>query len=78
VSKVEDFVELIGQIAQRAGLTALYTPGPKPDMHDLVIYLEPEMVNELLRIRYVRGELEPRYIAINRKVWDRWAAEALL
>jgi len=77
VAKVEDFAELVGQMAQKAGLTAIYTPGPEPDTHDLVIYLEPEKVNELLRIRYVLGADVPRRIIINREVWTRWAAELL-
>lgn len=74
--RIEDFLELVGQIASRAGLTAIFTSGPTPETSDFVIYLEPELVNELVRVRYVRGEKLPRLIEINpktrRMLEERW------
>jgi len=68
IERVDEFISLIGEIAAKAGLTTIYTTGPGPRDTDFVVYLEPELVNELLRVRYIPGEKFPKKIFIDRKV----------
>jgi len=71
-AEVEEFVEAIGRICTKAGLMAIYTSAPIPEASDLVVYTEPAMLNEILRIRFVPGEDIPRMVRADLKLLEKW------
>ena len=45
-------IDLIELLAREAGLYHLYTSGPEPGIHDLVLYADKNLGEEVARIRY--------------------------
>jgi hypothetical protein len=50
--KAKNLIDALTLLSHKAGYTTLFTSAPEPENTDFVVFQEPELVNEVLRVRY--------------------------